>query len=161
MFKNNFIRDYNRLTERWIKEYAEERKGENVVFSPFSLISLLSIAADATEGRTKEEIETYLCENMSFRGFREELKKINDSFGTSKELSAANAVIVRESLKGYHPAAVRTAIERALRWNSFLVRTGCRRCQCLGKRKNKGDDFRNSRQVHRRNAGCDAQCHCL
>ena len=99
MFKNNFIRDYNRLTERWIKEYAEEREGQNVVISPFSLISLLSIAADATEGRTKEEIETYLCENMSFRGFREELKKINDSFGTSKELSAANAVIVRESLK--------------------------------------------------------------
>ena len=66
MFKNNFIRDYNRLTERWIKEYAEEREGENVVFSPFSLISLLSIAADATEGRTREEIETNLCGNTSF-----------------------------------------------------------------------------------------------
>lgn len=99
MFKNNFIRDYNRLTERWIKEYAEERKGENVVFSPFSLISLLSIAADATEGRTKEEIETYLCENRSFREYREELKKIKDFFGRSKELSVANAVIVKESLK--------------------------------------------------------------
>ena len=99
MFKNNFIRDYYRLTERWIKEYAEERKGKNVVFSPFSLISLLSIAADATEGRTREEIETYLCENISFREFREELKKIKDSFATSKELSAANAVIVKESLK--------------------------------------------------------------
>ena len=99
MSQNNFNKNYNRLTEQWIKEYAEEKAGENIVFSPFSLVTLLSIAADATAGKTKDEIEKYLCKGINFKDFRGSLKRIQDTFAGTDEISTANAVIVKEDLR--------------------------------------------------------------
>ena len=99
MSQNNFNKNYNRLTEQWIKEFAEEKAGENIVFSPFSLVTLLSIAADATAGKTKDEIEKYLCKSINFKDFREALKGIQDTFTGTDEISTANAVIVKEDLR--------------------------------------------------------------
>ena len=72
---------------------------ENTVFSPFSLLMLLAIAADATSGKTKEEIEKVLCGDMDYDEVKETLSVIQKQLVKDSSLRFANAVIVKEDLK--------------------------------------------------------------
>lgn len=72
---------------------------DNAVFSPFSLLMLLAIAADATEGKTRDEITQVLCGDMDYEEIKETLSGIQDLLTKDDSLHSANAVIVREDHK--------------------------------------------------------------
>ena len=52
----------NRHASIMLQELIRGGNGKNVVFSPLASFTLLSMLADATSGKTKEEITKVLCE---------------------------------------------------------------------------------------------------
>ena len=56
MNRQGFLDRYNQLAKQFLCSLTAETPGENIVFSPFSIISILSILADAARGKTREEI---------------------------------------------------------------------------------------------------------
>ena len=52
-----FFNDYyNDITRKLLERYYDKNPNHNIVFSPFSIISLLTIVAESTDGDTKEEL---------------------------------------------------------------------------------------------------------
>lgn len=43
---------YNEISCKFLEEYCDKNKDENIVFSPYSIISLLSMIAESTAGDT-------------------------------------------------------------------------------------------------------------
>ena len=56
MNRQEFQDRYSQLAGRILSTLAAGNPGENIVFSPFSVISQLSVLADAARGKTREEI---------------------------------------------------------------------------------------------------------
>ena len=76
-----FLFRYNQLAGELLRSFSKEKPGKNIVFSPFSIISMLSVLADATGGHTREEILTAVCDWVKLEGLPEHIRK------TGKELS--------------------------------------------------------------------------
>ena len=79
---------------------------DNTVFSPFSVMMLLAIAADATTGKTREEITNAICGDMNFEELKETIASLQKKITKDESLRSASAVIVREDIgqsivKGY------------------------------------------------------------
>ncbi len=91
---NAYTDQYNMLTKTFLKRCCAEAEGKNVVISPLSILLLLSMAADSTAGRTREEI-------LSFLGHPEAnllIAKLQEMFKYVQSLSVANAVFVRNEI---------------------------------------------------------------
>ena len=116
-----FIDRYNALTSVFLQKFRDDNHNQNIVFSPFSILSLLSILADATGSSTQKEIHDMLYGNLRHQGFSEQLKAVREEL-TRKEdysgwldyddpylgkpildrgdhLCTANAIFVREDCK--------------------------------------------------------------
>ena len=76
-----FLFRYNQLAGELLRSFSKEKPGENIAFSPFSVISMLSVLADATGGHTREEILNAVFDWVKLEGLPEHLRK------TGKELS--------------------------------------------------------------------------
>lgn len=118
MNQKEFIDRYNDLTGVFLRGFSERKQAENIAFSPFSILSLLSIFADATAGSTRQEVQDLLYGDVPQQGFPEQLKAVRDVLtrekdysrwlgyedpyhgklipDTDKHLDTANAVIVRQ-----------------------------------------------------------------
>lgn len=83
-----FIDRYNDLTGLLLRKLGEEAKDKNIVFSPFSILSLLSILADATNGSTRQEIQDFLYGSLSHKGFPEQLKAVRDELTRKDDYSS-------------------------------------------------------------------------
>ena len=57
---------YNEITRYLMESFAKAKKGENIVISPTSIIMLLGIAADAVQGKTRDEILDVIGSNISY-----------------------------------------------------------------------------------------------
>ena len=85
---------YNELARKLLKYCCAGADGENVVISPLSILLLLSIAADSTAGKTREEI-------LSFLGNPEAnlmLNKLQKDLSGDHSLAVANAVCIRKDI---------------------------------------------------------------
>lgn len=82
-----------------LNKLTDEKGERNTVFSPFSLMMLLAIAADATEGKTKEEITQVLCGKMDYDEFKEVIFAVQNELTKDESLHLANAVLVQEALQ--------------------------------------------------------------
>ena len=51
--KQNMIERYNKLTRQILDGLMAEHPGENVAFSPYSILTLLAIAANASAGESR------------------------------------------------------------------------------------------------------------
>ena len=83
---------YNELAGKLLKYCCSATDGENVVISPLSILLLLSIAADSTAGKTREEM-------LSFLGNPEAnmmLNRLQKDLSGDHSLAIANAVCVRK-----------------------------------------------------------------
>lgn len=69
---------YN-ITMSLIKEMADDK--ENFFVSPASLSMALGIALNGAEGKTKEELEAFLCNGYSSERFNEYIKYYGESLG--------------------------------------------------------------------------------
>ena len=121
MNRQDFLDRYNQLAKQFLCSLTAETPGENIVFSPFSIISILSILADASNGKTREEILRALYGSMNPEGLPEQLRKTKyeltkidfanisayeNPFGSrpvipdySRHLNTANAVFVRDDIQ--------------------------------------------------------------
>ena len=73
MNKRDFINRYNELATLFLQSFNTEKHGENFVFSPFSILSILSVLADATGGLTRQEILDALYDQMQQGDIAEQL----------------------------------------------------------------------------------------
>ena len=121
MNRQDYLDRYNQLAKQFLCSLTAETPGENIVFSPFSIISMLSILADASNGKTREEVLQALCGSMTPEGLPEQLRKTKheltkidfanisayeNPFGSrpvvpdySRHLNTANAVFVRDDIQ--------------------------------------------------------------
>ena len=83
---SKYAEQYSRLTESLMEFFQEKKQNENIVISPLSIMTLLAIAADASTGKSKDEI-------ISLIG--EEVMKVEQN----SSLKSSNAVCVKESIR--------------------------------------------------------------
>ena len=57
---------YNGFTRNLLIKVLEERKDENIVLSPLSILVLLVMVAESTKGVTREEIEKGIVRSHGF-----------------------------------------------------------------------------------------------
>ena len=85
---------FNRMAEWLLKHCAMEEKGKNVFLSPLSVLMLLSVAADATAGRTREEIFSALGQPDAGKA----LGALQEILCAEGVMSSANAVCLRQDI---------------------------------------------------------------
>ena len=107
MTKNNksasqklLIKDrYNKLPLAFLKNYTEKQKGQNMVFSPYSVMALLLMLADATDGASREEILASVCKGAGFDEAKEFICLLEDMLEDDGSFCSANAVCVKKKYK--------------------------------------------------------------
>ena len=93
--KKQFSRLSGILLERTIGKDPEK----NTVFSPYSVFSLLALAADASAGQTRDEITNALLDGTDFDHTLEALKDVRKDLIEGKAFTDATAVIIRKDKK--------------------------------------------------------------
>ena len=87
---------YNTFTRNLLMSYQNGKN--NLVLSPFSILVLLCMAADATASDTRDEIISVICEDQSYDEVRSTVKKLSEAFAKDDTLSIANALCVNETI---------------------------------------------------------------
>ena len=107
----DYTKKYNRFTEVLLRKFATKENG-NILLSPFSILMLLAIAADATSGKTREEIANVLSNSMRFEEVRDLLCKLQRVITVKDILASANALCVSHRIKAdilpEYPANLKT-----------------------------------------------------
>ncbi len=103
--KKERMKMYNDFVQILLDKYMED-PNKSIVFSPYSILSLLAIIADSTAGKTRDEVIRVLG------GKKDSGKFIEDLMNTFKELTkeghfvSSNAVCIEKNMddkivKGY------------------------------------------------------------
>ena len=95
-----FEKNYNEIIGKILQEFMEEHLGENVVFSPYSILALLAIAANATAGDSRAQIIRAIAEHRSYEDVMKAICKLQKSLEAAAQLTSANAVLVQDSISG-------------------------------------------------------------
>lgn len=74
MYQKEFSIWYREMTHQLLEIFTKKKEGENIVFSPFSILSMLSVLADASAGKTREQILQALNGWMPLKGIPEKLR---------------------------------------------------------------------------------------
>lgn len=99
--KNNresFLKQYNRLSASLLKDLLKNDPEENVIISPFSILMLLTIAAESTSGETKAQITDHLCGKMDYQSFLNEMLNSGNAI-SGKKFRSANVVCVNSKIR--------------------------------------------------------------
>lgn len=98
----DFIVHYNEIARRFI-DYIYTDKNDNMIFSPLSIIVLLSMLAGATAGNTRAEIVALLNDKLDYNDIRNQVHALLACLNISGDLKSANAACVdgeiRDSIK--------------------------------------------------------------
>ena len=102
---------YNDITANVMRYFAGDLK-ENMVFSPFSIFMLLSIAADSVDGETRQQVLDVIGADLPFEEYRDMISVMQSTFmdegtqdlekkgcTTGGNLVSSNAVCVQEKIK--------------------------------------------------------------
>ena len=95
--KQNMIERYNKLTRQILDGLMAEHPGENVAFSPYSILTLLAIAANASAGESREQIVKALGAD-SYESLLSDIDRLQTKLAKTGQLSAANAALVNASI---------------------------------------------------------------
>ena len=90
---------YNRLTNEFFQEFLEKHEGENIVFSPFSILSLLALGANSTSGATRDEILKAVSEGLGIEDLNALVAELQGVLTEGKGFNSSSAAIARASLK--------------------------------------------------------------
>ena len=94
-----YTKKYNNFANLLLQNLEEEHKDKNVVMSPFSVLMLLAIAADATAGDTRNEILKALSGDQGNDDIIALICNIQSVLTEGHALSTANAVCVQHSIE--------------------------------------------------------------
>lgn len=102
---------YNDLTASVMRYFSDDMT-DNMVFSPFSIIMLLSIVADAVDGKTRQEVLDVLGSDLEYEDYRSVISMLQSVFTdevthdpgeneykTGGNIVSSNAVCIQESIK--------------------------------------------------------------
>lgn len=102
---------YNDLTASVMRYFSNDMT-DNMVFSPFSIIMLLSIVADAVDGKTRQEVLDVLGSDLEFEDYRSMISMLQSVFTdevthdlgeneykTGGNIVSSNAVCIQEKIK--------------------------------------------------------------
>lgn len=87
----------NDLTKKMLLAFGADKA--NTVFSPFSILMLLGLAADGTDGKTAEEILSLISDGAPKEVVLTDLAALQDELTYSKAFKSANALAVKEELR--------------------------------------------------------------
>ena len=91
--------NYNKLYLKFLKNYSEKQKGQNMVFSPFSVMILFLMLADATDGISREEIMNGICKGIGLDEAKELISMVAYLLEEDCSFCSANAVCVKKEYK--------------------------------------------------------------
>ena len=95
-----FEKNYDEITGKILQEFMEEHRGENVVFSPYSILALLAVAANATAGESRAQIVRSIADHRSYEDVMKAICTLQKSLEVTAQLTSANAVLVQDSISG-------------------------------------------------------------
>ena len=95
----SFKKLYNDFAVKILQDCYADSKDQNLIISPFSILMLLAVAADATSGVTSREIRKVLCKSLDYEYVMDTLCRIQTAFTECGTLSSANAVCVKRSIR--------------------------------------------------------------
>lgn len=90
---------YNQFTRQILQKFYVAKKDQNLVLSPFSILMLLAIAADATDGDTRTEILNVLSDDLDYDDCINLFCKLQSVLTEGHALSSANAVCVQHAIE--------------------------------------------------------------
>ena len=93
---NTYKERYNELTRKMLLEFGKNK--ENVIFSPFSILTLLCMAADSTDTKTREEVIDAICKNRDYDEIKNSIKELIKDVSGINALSIANTLCVNETI---------------------------------------------------------------
>lgn len=93
---NTYKERCNELTREMLLEFGKN-KG-NVIFSPFSILTLLCMAADSTDTKTREEVIDTICRNQNYDEIKNSIKELIKDVSGINTLSIASALCVNETI---------------------------------------------------------------
>ena len=103
---------YDELSRALLEKLAQRNAGKNVVLSPLSILMLLGICAASSGGDTRAEILWTLGrEQLTFPGLQDLMAQLRDDLTENGTLLLANAVFIREDLRGTVPARYEAMLE--------------------------------------------------
>lgn len=94
----NFIDTQMNFSVDLFRETASNEKGKNVMISPFSVMTALSIVANGADGETKEELEKVLGGKYTIEELKKNISAYIESLpsGEKSKLQIANALWLNE-----------------------------------------------------------------
>ena len=96
---NTYSPHYNKLAAKFFSEYVLTNKGDNVIISPLSIIVLLAIAADSTDGNTRKEIAEVLKGILPYDATMGIISQIQKELSETGSLVSSNAAIVKKTIE--------------------------------------------------------------
>ena len=99
---HTYFEIYHSISQQLLMKFYSSRKNENIVFSPFSVLMMLAMVAEATSGNTREEIAHVLSEgSIRYEDTLVALKSIHNALTGTAALSSANAVCVNSKIAAF------------------------------------------------------------
>ena len=128
--KNNresFLKQYNRLSAALLKDLLKNAPEENVIISPFSILMLLTIAAESTSGETKSQITDYLCGKMDYQSFLNEM--LNSGNAISGKVPFRKCGLRKFKDQGFRVGRIYQLREFHSARKVFFIRGYCSGCE--------------------------------
>lgn len=94
----DYRKTYNKVTGYVLSAFAGEDTTKNVIFSPLSILLLLGMAAEAVQGRSRDEITKIIAGDRSFEELEGLLRQMQSTFADDGAFWSANAVCVNKSI---------------------------------------------------------------
>ncbi|WP_026518628.1 serpin family protein [Butyrivibrio sp. MC2021] len=129
---------YNKLASKFFGEYVLGKEKENVVISPLSIIVLLAIASDATDGKTRKEIANVLRGLLPYEAAMGIISLIQKELSASGELVLSNAAIVKKSIENSVNPKYKSRLETKFGGELFCTSDIVRDVNSWVKEKTKG-----------------------
>lgn len=95
----NFVERYNVLNKNLLQKFLEMCDEENVVYSAYSIVTLLAVAAQATSSDTRGEILKAVAKEMTYEELENALKELGGKLKENEDVISANATIVRREIE--------------------------------------------------------------
>ena len=96
---NTTKNEYNHLTKQLALEFLKQKPQENSVFSAYSILSILAIAAQATSSDTRSEILNAISPGLTYGQLETSVREYTKTIKACHGVSVANAAIIKNTIK--------------------------------------------------------------
>ncbi len=94
-----YNKQFNALARKFFSEVSSDSEAENVVISPLSIVILLAMGAEATDGPAKQELLKLLNGNIPYEVALKAISTLQRGFTKDGNLVLSSATIVNKRIK--------------------------------------------------------------